>query len=169
MKPDTPITLAAAKYATRDDAVADWKAVKAAKSLGEYDHMAVAVLTKDAEGNVQVDRHDTTAKHLAWLGAALVVVAPPAGVIAIGTGAGAGALVGHFWRNIPKEKIAEASDLLDSGDSGLIVVAVNRKGSDIKPLLSHAQKSTVIETVAGDLDERIDTEIAEAKAAKAGV
>ena len=37
---------------------------------GEFDHTAVAVLTKDANGKLQMERHDSTAKHLAWAGAA---------------------------------------------------------------------------------------------------
>ena len=164
MKAETPIVLAAAKYVTREDAVADFKTVKDAKTLGEFDHTAVAVLTKDENGDLQVERHDTTAKHMAWLGAALVVVAPPAGVAALAGGAGAGALVGHFWHNIPKDKIREAADLLDSGESGLIVVAVNRHGNDIEPLLSRAEKKIIINTVAGDLDAQMDKELAKAKA-----
>jgi hypothetical protein len=167
MKPDTPITLAVAKYATREGAVADWKTVLGVKHEGEFDHMAVAVLTKDADGNLQVERHDTTAKHLAWVGAALVVVAPPAGIAAIAGGAGVGALVGHFWHNIPKAKIQEASELLDSGESGLIVVAVNRKSTDVKPLLSNAEASTIVETEAGQLDAELDKELRDAKTAKA--
>jgi len=163
MKADTPIVLAAARYGNREDAVADFKTVKDAKSLGEFDHTAVAVLTKDEDGYLQIERHDTTAKHMAWIGAALVVVAPPAGAAALATGAGAGALVGHFWRNIPKAKVKEAGDLLESGESGLIVVAVNRKGSDIEPLLARAEKKVVINTVAGDLDAQMDKELAKAK------
>lgn len=159
MKPDTPITLAVAKYASRDAAVTDFKTVLGAKHEGEFDHVSVAVLTKDADGKLEVERHDTTAKHLAWVGAALVVVAPPVGVAAIAGGAGAGALVGHFWHNIPKDKIAEAANLLESGESGLVVVAVNKKGSDIRPLLSHAEKSTIAETEAGDLDSALDKEL----------
>ncbi|MGO9872884.1 MAG: DUF1269 domain-containing protein [Acidimicrobiia bacterium] len=164
MKADTPIALAAAKYGSRGDALADFDAVKAAKSLGEFDHMAVAVLTKDSDGNLQIERHDTTAKHLAWVGAALVVLAPPVGVAAIAGGAGAGALVGHFWNNIPKAKIEEAATLLSSGESGLIVVAVNRKGADITSLLSHAEKKVVIDTVAGNLDAEMEKELQKAKA-----
>ena len=38
---------------------------------GEFDHTAVAVLTKDDSGKLQVERHDTTAKQLAWVDAAL--------------------------------------------------------------------------------------------------
>jgi uncharacterized membrane protein len=164
MKADTPIVLAAARYATREDAVADFKTVKDAKTLGEFDHTDVAVLTKDENGDLQVERHDSTAKHTAWLGAALVVVAPPAGIAALAGGAGAGALVGHFWHNIPKDKIREAADLLDSGESGLIVVAVNKNGNDIEPLLARAEKVVVINTVAGDLDAQMDKELAKAKA-----
>ncbi len=167
MKPHTPITLAVAKYADREGAVADWKAVLGVKHEGEFDHMAVAVLTKDVDGKLQVERHDTTAKHLAWVGAALVVVAPPVGVAAIAEGAGVGAIVGHFWHNIPKDKIQEASELLESGESGLIVVAVDRKGTDIKPLLSHAEACTVVETEAGQLDAELDKELNDAKSAKA--
>jgi hypothetical protein len=169
MHKDTPITIAAAKYAQRDGAVADWKAVKNAERRGEFDHMAVAVLTKDADDILRIERHDTTAKHLAWVGAALVVLAPPVGIAAIAGGAGAGALVGHFWRNIPKDDVIDASELLDSGESGLIVVAVNRKGSDIESLLSHAERSKVIETVAGNLNAEMEKELAEARAANASV
>jgi uncharacterized membrane protein len=170
MDRDTPITIAAAKYSTHDLAERDFDDVWAARGRDEFDHTAVAVLTKDSSGNLAVDRHDSTAKHLAWggalLGAALVVVAPPVGAAAlVGSGAGAGALVGHFHHNIPKEFVNEAGDLLESGESGLIVVAVNRKGSDIEPLMSHAEKTTVVDTVWGDLDETIEKELAEAEAA----
>ena len=90
----TPITLAAASYSDRDSALYDFDDVMAAHREGELDHTAVAVLTKDADGELQVERHDTTAKHLAWAGAALVVVAPAVGaglVASAGAGAGAGA------------------------------------------------------------------------------
>ncbi len=80
------------------------------------------------------------------------------------SGAGAGALVGHFWHNIPKAKVKEAADLLESGESGLIVVAVNRQGNDITPLLGRAERKVVINTVAGDLDAQMEKELAQAKA-----
>ena len=76
MNADTPITLAAARYSSRDAAVEGFDMVWDAHKEGEFDHTAVAVLTKDESGKLQVERHDTTAKHLAWVGAALAVVAP---------------------------------------------------------------------------------------------
>jgi hypothetical protein len=166
MDPNTPIVLAAAKYKDRELALEDFDAVWSARKAGEFDHTAVAVLTKDADGRLQMERHDSTSKHLAWAGAALVVLVPPVGVGLAGA-AGTGALVGHFWHNIPKEKVREAATLLESGESGLIIVAVNKYGTDITPLLQHAEKTTVLETVAGNLQTDIDNELAEAKAGKA--
>ena len=115
MNADTPITLAAARYSSRDAAVEGFDMVWDAHKGGEFDHTAVAVLTKDDSGKLQVERHDTTAKHLAWAGAALAVVAPGVGVVA---GAGAGALVGHFHHNIPKKDVEAIGELLESGPVG---------------------------------------------------
>jgi len=167
MKADTPITLAAARYSSRDAAVADFDAVWEAHHEGEFDHTTVAVLTKDASGKLQVERHNTTAKHLAWAGAALTVVAPvaAAGVVA---GAGAGALVGHFHHNIPKKDVEAIGELLESGQSGLIVVAVNKVGTDIEPLLGFADKTVVVQTTWGDLDAEIESEIAKAQDSSSG-
>ena len=164
MKADTPITLAAARYPDRQLAVEDFERVWSARGNGEFDHTAVAVLTKDANGKLQMERHDSTAKHLAWAGAAVAVLAPGVGVVA---GAGAGAITGHFWHNIPKEKVNEAATLLESGKSGLIITAVNKQGTDITPLLRNAEKTSVMQTDAGDLQAEIDKELADAEAGKA--
>jgi len=166
MDPNTPIVLAAAKYKDRELAVEDFKTVWDARKQGDFDHTAVAVLTKDADGKLQMERHDSTSKHLAWAGAALVVLVPPIGVGLAGA-AGTGAIVGHFWHNIPKEKVQEAASLLEEGESGLIVVAVNKRDTDITPLLQHAENATVIETTAGNLQADIDSELNDAKDRKA--
>jgi hypothetical protein len=63
----TPITLAAATYPDRDAAV--FHTVWGAPHEDELDHTAAAVLTKDADGTLQLERYDSTAKHFAWGGA----------------------------------------------------------------------------------------------------
>jgi uncharacterized membrane protein len=164
MKKDTPITLAVATYSDRDGAVADFKGVMAEKTAGAFDHIAVGVITKSPDGTVEVERHDSTAKHLAWggalVGGALFVLAPPLAPAAIGLGggasaaglAGAGGIAGHFSNNIPKDKIREMTDTLDAGDSGLVIVAVNPQGSDLAPMLAGAQKVVIDSTTKGDLE-----------------
>ena len=65
-----------------------------------------------------------------------VVVAPPVGASVLaspGAAGGAGAIVGHFHHNIPKKYVKAAGDLLESGQSALIVVAVNRRGEETSP------------------------------------
>jgi hypothetical protein len=47
MDPNTPMVLAGASYASRDDAVEAFKIVWGARHQGEFDHMDVAVLAKD--------------------------------------------------------------------------------------------------------------------------
>ena len=161
MDSNTPITLATAKYADRQLADEDYESVWSARGKDEFDHTAVAVLRKDSNGKLEIDRHDSTTKHLAWAGAALAVVTPGLG---LAVGSGGGAIVGHFHHNIPKDKVREAGTLLESGEAGLIIVAVNKKGTDITPLLRNAEKSSVTQTTAGNLEAEIDKELAEAKA-----
>jgi uncharacterized membrane protein len=168
MDPNTPMALVAARYAERANAVQDFKEIWSAKREGELDHIAAAVLTKNTDGELQVERHDSTAKHLAWggalLGSVLVVVAPPAGLSALAL---TGGLAGHFWHSIPKDQVQQASDLLESGQSGLIIVAVNRTASEIGPFVGRAEKSVLIDTLAGDLEGVFDHALEEAQRTKA--
>jgi uncharacterized membrane protein len=155
------LVLAGARYTTRSDAVGAFKNVWSARHKGDYDHMAVAVLRKDGHGRVRVERHNSTTKHLecagALVGAALASVAPPGAVVrSVATGAGVGAviggIVGHFWHMIPNDNVAQMGEVLRSGESGLVIVAVNKKDADITPLLTYAEEKAVIETKASYLD-----------------
>lgn len=173
MKAETPVTLAAGRYSDRNGAVQDYHNIWGARHQGEFDHTAIAVLSKDANGTLQVERHDSTAKHLAWggalLGGALCLVAPPAGAAVLATAggvAGAGGIVGHFHHNIPKREVEEAGHLLEDGESGLFVVAVNRRGEEMTPLMEHAEKTWSTNTQWGNLDSVINKELAEAEAKK---
>lgn len=48
----TPMTLAAAAHKTRPEAVEAFKTVWGARHRGQFDHMALAVLTKDEDGQL---------------------------------------------------------------------------------------------------------------------
>jgi len=175
MDPNTPMTVAAARYATRAEAVEAFKTVWGARHQGEFDHMALAVLTKDDDGQLQVERHDSSTKNLAWgggvLGGALVVLFTPVGVSVLAAGgalAGIGAWTGHFWHTIPKEDVGEFADLLESGESGIVVVTVNPRRTDITPLLMHPQMAKVIQTKAGDWEAVAAKAVEQAQAQQPG-
>jgi hypothetical protein len=47
------------------------------------------------------------------------------------------------------------SDLLEAGDAGLVIVAVNPQGTDVEGLLTNA-KDVVASTGVGDADTALD-------------
>lgn len=167
-----PTTVAVATYGDKAAADLDYDAIRDVKSGGQLDHLAIAVVTKGADGKLDIDRHDSTAKHLAWgggiLGAAATVVFAPLGIVFLGplvantaVYAGAGGLVGHFWHNIPKDEVHKMGELLAAGDVGIMIVAVNPQGTDVGALLANAQEKHVVDGVYdrdGALDEAFAAE-----------
>ena len=168
---DKPVTVAVATYPNREAAEQDYDAVRGMKHQGQIDHLAIALVVKDADGDLKIDRHDSTAKHLAWgggvLGAALTIVSAPLGIVFLGplavttaAWAGVGGLVGHFWKNIPKDLVRQMGELLESGDAGLVIVAVNPQGANVDALLANAVKKVVADNVAdpeGALEQAFET------------
>ncbi|HET6394588.1 MAG TPA: hypothetical protein VFG13_17315 [Blastococcus sp.] len=166
MDVNAPIALIGASYRTPDAAVDDFTSVWAARRDGDFHHTAVAVLTRDPDGRLHVERHNSTAKHLEWggalLGAALVVLAPAAGVEILATVglSGAGAMVGHFRHHADPRDLAAIAGVLDSGSSALVVVIVNRDGRWATPLLSRADGRASVDMPWGDLEEELSVDFA---------
>jgi len=171
MDPTRPLVLAGARYASCHDAVHDYQIVWGARHGGAFDHMSIAVLAKDALGDLQVERHASWARDLALggavLGAALLVVAPSVGIAAGGGLAGPGGIAAHLRHTIPKDTLEEVSQLLESGASSLLLVAIDRKGIEISPLFERAEKAVVVETKTGDLDAAFYGALTRAKAKSA--
>lgn len=172
---DQPVVLAVATYPSKEAAEQDFDAVWGVKHEGELDHVAAAVLEKRADGQLDMQRHDSTAKHLAWggalLGGALTVISAPLGVVYLGsvaaTGgawAGVGAIVGHFWHNIPKEDLRKMTDLLDAGQAALVVVAVDHTGEDINGLLNNATEKYVTASTRADFEADFNKALTEVSA-----
>jgi len=150
-------------YSDVADAEADYQAVKALHKEGDLGHVSAAVLTKDADGKLKMHRHDTTAKHLAWGGAVvgglIGILAPPLGLAWLGGAAvdgavlaGVGGVAGHYWHNIPKAELKEMSDLLESGEAALVVVAVDRVQEEIDAVTAHAVRKVAKKLDKGDVD-----------------
>jgi len=117
-------------YPTIGRAEADYGAVRelhGADAIGTYD---AAIVTKDAEGTVHVNRAETATRHAGWGGAvagALVgLLFPPAILGTALVGAGIGAASGHLWRGLSRSDVKELGELIDSGQVALVVVGRNR-------------------------------------------
>jgi len=170
---DKPTTIAVATYSDKASAEQDFDAIRGIKHSGQLDHLAIAFVERDEEGKLKIDRHDSTAKHLAWgggvLGGVLAVISAPLGIVflgplaaSVGGWAAVGGLVGHFWHNIPKDEVRRMSEVLEAGEFGLVVVAVNPSGVDIDALLANASDKSVTDGVT-DLDGALDDAFAQAE------
>ncbi|WP_167001808.1 DUF1269 domain-containing protein [Mumia sp. ZJ430] len=163
-----------ASYDNEDDAVADYDAVKAlykdADLLDTYD---AAVISKHEDGKVKiVKKHEQPTRHGAWgglgiglVGGALVALFPAitigGALIVGGVGGGAlGALAGHVTRGMSRHDLKELGELLDDGQSGLVVVAATDMESRVEGTLRRAAKVTKKELRADE--KALEAEIDEA-------
>ncbi len=148
---DRPVFIYAATYPDRASAEGDYDILlelHAAKLVGTYD---VALVTKDADGKVQVEKHEKPTQHGAWggiaVGAAVGVVAAPAVIPAALVGGVIGGLGGHFKKGIPKDAAKELGDLIEAGEATLLVIGESRVEEQLDKILTRAEK-----TIENELD-----------------
>ncbi len=152
---DRPVFIYAATYADAAGAEADYDTLlelHAAKLVGTYD---VALVTKDADGKVHVEKHEKPTQHGAWggiaVGAAVGVLAAPAVVPAALLGGIIGGLGGHFKKGIAKDDAKEMGDLIDAGQATLLVIGESRLEEQLDKVLTRAEKTIEKEI---DVDSR---------------
>ena len=143
---DKPVFIYAATYADSADALADYDSLldlHAAKLVGTYD---VAVVTKDADGKVHVEKHEKPTQHGAWggiaVGAAVGVLAAPAILPAAAVGGIIGGLGGHFRKGISRDDAKELGDMIDAGQATLLVIGESRVEEQLDKVLKGAEKSS---------------------------
>jgi uncharacterized membrane protein len=130
-------TLIASQYALEEDALADYDAVRDLyMGLDIIDTYDAAVVTKDSDGKVRIVtkvEEPTRQGAIAGLAVgiavgALVALFPAVAIgagLAIGgaSGAALGATAGHVAAGMSRSDLKDLGELLDTGTSGLIVVA----------------------------------------------
>jgi hypothetical protein len=166
MNVNAPISVLVAGYGSHEAAVEDYRSVWDARHAGDFHHTAVALLRRNADDTIDVERSSSTAEHLLWggalLGGALFVLVPAAGVqmfAEVGLD-GAGAFVYHFRRHADPDGLAVGARLLSEGNAGLVVVGVNRRGDVLAPLLPHAQRCAWVDLPWGDLEAELSRDLA---------
>jgi uncharacterized membrane protein len=130
-------TLIAAQYGLEEDALADYEAVRDVyDDLDLIDTYDAAVITKDEKGKVHIVEKVEEPTRQGALGGlavglaigALVAIFPAvalgAGLVVGGAaGAALGATAGHVVAGMSRSDLKDIGELLDSGTSGLVVVA----------------------------------------------
>ncbi len=113
-------------YPDEASAQADYQVVKNLhwdSVIGSYD---AAVVTKDDDGKVHVNKDETATRHWAWGGAAVGalvgILFPPSIVVGAAVGAGIGGVSGHLWRGMSRADVKEFGDVIDAGQAALVIV-----------------------------------------------
>jgi uncharacterized membrane protein len=142
---DRPVFVYAATYGSPEDAEADYDGLlelHAADLVGTYD---VAIIDKDAEGKVHVEKHEKPTQHGAWtgigVGAVVGLLFPPAIIGAAAVGGVTGGVIGHLARGMSRGDMKDLGDLLDEGQAALVVVGESRVQEQLDKALTRAQKS----------------------------
>ena len=170
---DQAVVMAVASYPSRVIAEGDLEAL-CTRLGGGRAIVAAAIVEKGPDGPLTIG-HQQTAERFASgaivLGGALIVLAGPLGifflvpVLATNTAwAGVGAIVAHFWNNVPKAELRHMSDLLENTQAALVAVTLDHDHDEIKPLLAHASTTILSDVSAADLEAEFCTAVAEANA-----
>jgi uncharacterized membrane protein len=113
-------------YADEAQAQRDYQLVKelhGVKAIGTYD---AAMVTKDGNGRVHVNKDEKATERGAWGGAAAGAVVgilfPPAIIGTAVVAAAVGGVTGHLWRGMSRSDVRDLGDLIDTGQAALIVV-----------------------------------------------
>lgn len=167
---DRPVFIYAATYADRADALADYHTLldlHAAKLVGTYD---VAVISKDAEGKVHVEKHEKPTQHGAWggiaVGALVGVLFPPSVIGAAAVGGLVGGVGGHLKKGMSRGDAKELGELLETGQAALIVIGESRVEEELDEALTRAEKSLEKEIDADNKEFERELKEAERESAK---
>ena len=142
---DRPVFIYAATYRSRDDALADYEVLielHAARLVGTYD---VAVISKDTDGKVHVEKHEKPTQHGAWggiaVGALVGVLFPPSVLGAAAVGGVVGSIGGHLKKGMSREDTKELGELLEDGHAALIVIGESRVEQEFEKVLMRAEET----------------------------
>ncbi len=142
---DRPVFIYAATYADRADAFADYESLldlHAAKLVGTYD---VALITKDTDGEVHVEKHEKPTQHGAWggiaVGALVGILFPPSVLGAAAVGGLVGGVGGHLRSGVSRGDAKQLGELLEGGEAALVVIGESRLEEQLDKVLTRAEKT----------------------------
>jgi uncharacterized membrane protein len=154
-------------YTSEADARADYDLLKdlhAAGAVGTYD---AAVVTKEADGKVKVNKDELPTRRGAWTGVAagalLGILFPPSIIGSAAVLGAAGGVIGHLWHGMSRSDVKELGDVLDAGEAALIVIGESKVEEQIQKAKLRAAKQVKkqIDADAEELKKAVDEAAAE--------
>ena len=134
----------AAAYDDEADALSDLEKffdLALVGAVGKYD---TAILTKDEDGKVHVEKHGTAAKSGAWKGAIaggiVGLLFPPSILVGGLVGGAAAGLTSKLWGGMSRSNLKEIGEALDDYQTGLVIVGESTLDELVEKALKKARK-----------------------------
>ena len=134
----------AAAYDDEADALSDLEKffdLALVGAVGKYD---TAILTKDEDGKVHVEKHGTAAKSGAWKGAIaggiVGLLFPPSILVGGLVGGVAAGLTAKLWGGMSRSNLKEIGEALDDYQTGLVIVGESTLDELVEKALKKARK-----------------------------
>jgi uncharacterized membrane protein len=147
-------------YPNEAEAQADYELVKDLRALGAVGGYDAAVVTKDAEGKVHVNKDETSTRRGTWggivAGAVVGVLFPPSILAAAAVGGAVGGVGGHLWKGMSRSDVKELGEMIDEGEAALIVVGESQIEKAELKAVKHLAKELDVKP------EELEAEIAKA-------
>ena len=167
---DEPVFIFLATYSEEASARDDLEALRELHARGFVGTYDAAVLTKDDEGKVRVEKWEKPTQHGAWtgnaVGAVVGILFPPSIIAGAIVGGVAGGVIGHLWNGRSRKDMKELGELLDEGTAALVVVGKSKLDEQMRAALSRADKIIEKEVKADQKQLEKELEKAEKEAAK---
>jgi uncharacterized membrane protein len=148
-------------YASEVDARTDYDLVKGLHSQGAVGTYDAAVITKDDDGKVHVNKDETSTRHGAWggagVGALVGILFPPSIIGTAIVGAAVGGVSGHLWKGMSRTDVKEFGDMIDAGEAALVIVGETKIEAYLEKLQLKATKRATkeLELDKGKIDEAV--------------
>ena len=134
----------AAAYDDEADALSDLETffdLALVGAVGKYD---TAILTKDEDGKVHVEKHGTAAKSGAWKGAIaggiVGLLFPPSILVGSLVGGATAGLAAKLWGGMSRANLKEIGEALDDYETGLVIVGESTLDELVEKALKKARK-----------------------------
>ena len=161
-----------ASYANLEDAKADYAAVKQLYFDGVIGVYDAAVVSKDATGQVKINKTEMPTQYGGWgglaVGALVGIFFPPYLIWELVGGAALGTLLGHLWAGMSRSDLKDIGETLRASTATLIVVGRSRLQEALQNATRHAVKqfekqlNTDVESFDKALTEAADLLVKEA-------
>jgi len=167
---DEPVFVFLATYTEAESAREDLEALRTLHARGFVGTYDAAVITKDDDGKVRVEKWEKPTQHGAWtgiaVGAVVGILFPPSIIAGAVVGGAAGGVIGHLWNGMSRKDMKELGELLDEGTAALVVVGKSKLDEQMKAAMSRANKIIEKEVKADQKQLEKELEKAEKEAAK---